>query len=235
MEKKRFLFMGNSHTYFHDMPEMFRRMCREGGYCEAEVFMLAQPGVTYGWHLAKETELRFALLYGDYDVLVLQQAAHSPCPSREETLRDGQELARLARNCGVEPVQIIPWAEKAKPEHQQEIYEIYGELIRRTGMRPIPIGNVFERAAETDGIPDLYWEDGEHGSPWGSYAAAAVLYAALSGRTPEGLKPEALSWIKVSDERGQMDWKSCAYPLEERACRNLQRLIWQTAGSSLFS
>lgn len=29
MEKKRFLFVGNSHTYFNDMPALFQKMCVE--------------------------------------------------------------------------------------------------------------------------------------------------------------------------------------------------------------
>lgn len=225
--KKRFLFLGNSHTYFNDMPELFRRMCEESGFCEAEVQMQAFPYVTYEKQLEWETSLRFAMVYGRFDYLIMQQAAHSPCPSKEETLRDGCEIIRQARSLGITPVQILPWAEKRLPEHQIEINEIYRELSKKAGIGLIPAGAVFERARETEDIPDLYWQDGEHGSPWGSYAVAAAIFSFLSGRSPVGLKNEALSFAKVSSLRAQESWQAISYPLEPDSCRKLQELVWQ--------
>lgn len=68
---KRFLFLGNSHTYFNDMPELVRRMCTESGFCEAEVQMQAFPYVTYEKQLEWETSLRFAMVYGGFDYLIM--------------------------------------------------------------------------------------------------------------------------------------------------------------------
>jgi len=225
MEKKKILFLGNSHTYFNDMPELFRRMCVESGFCQAEVSMMAYPYVTYETHLQWETSLRFALVYGKYDILIMQQAAHSPCPPREDTLRDGMEIIRQARKNHVTPMQILPWAEERKPEHQAEINSIYQELSRTAGVPLIPVGAVFEKARKRVDMPSLYWEDGEHGSPWGSYAAAAVIYASLSGRSPVGLKNEALSYAKASRLPGQTQWEACPYVLEPAACQRLQELV----------
>lgn len=143
--KKKILFLGNSHTYFNDMPELFRRMCEEGGFCQAEVSMLAFPSVTYEYHLQQETSLRFALVYGNYDILIMQQAAHSPCPSKEETLWDGGKIIRQARRCHTIPMQILPWAEEYRPEHQEEINSIYRELSEKEDVTLIPVGTVLSR------------------------------------------------------------------------------------------
>lgn len=227
MEKKKILFLGNSHTYFNDMPELFRRMCLEGGYCQAEVSMMAYPYVTYETHLQWETCLRFALVYGKYDILIMQQAAHSPCPSREDTLRDGMEIIRQSRKNHVSPLQIIPWAVKEKPERQAEINSIYQELSMTTRVPLLPVGAVFEKARKRGDIPSLYWEDGEHGSPWGSYAAAATIYASLTGKSPVGLKNEALFYAKADSLPGQTEWEPCPFVLEPAACLSLQKLVWE--------
>ena len=100
------LFLGNSHTFYNDMPQIFANICRERGR-DVEVAMQAHPGVTYGWHWKQLTELRFALMYGGFDYMVMQQAAHSPCPGREETLADAGRIIELARQCGVTPIQKI--------------------------------------------------------------------------------------------------------------------------------
>lgn len=226
METKRFLFLGNSHTYFNDMPRLFCRMCRETGLCVPEVSMLARPYATYADHLREETNLRFALVYGGYDYLIMQQAAHSPCPSEEETLRDGGEIIRLARAQGIVPLQILPWAEKAKPERQAELDSFYRRFAAQNGVELIPAGPVFARARTRADLPDLYWQDGEHASPWGSCAIAAALYGTLFRRSPEGLSPVSLAFSKVTDARGQEDWGPVPFPLEETACRALQALVW---------
>ena len=77
MAKKRHLrvlFIGNSHTYYHSLPEWFARMASEDGY-ECDVTMLAHPG----WYLhqhVKEPEVRFNIEYGHYDYVVLQEHSH---------------------------------------------------------------------------------------------------------------------------------------------------------------
>jgi len=225
MEKKRFLFLGNSHTYFNDMPELFRRMCQESGSCDAQVAMLARPYATYRDHLKEETALRFALLYGGYDYLIMQQAAHTPCPSEEETLCDGGEIIRLARAQGITPFQLLPWAEKAKPERQAELDYAYRQFAERNRVKLILAGTVFDRARARNDIPDLYWQDGEHASPWGSFAVAAALCGTLFHCAPEDLSPFSLTFDKTSEARGQEDWEPVPYPLEPNACRALQALI----------
>lgn len=227
MEKKRFLFVGNSHTYFNDMPELVRRMCVEIGFCEAEVCMQALPYATYGTHLEQEISLRFQMVYGNFDFLILQQAAHSPCPSGEETCCDARVLLRQARLNRIKPYQLLPWAEERFPEHQESLNSIYRRLADAEGIPLIPAGLVFERARVKKDLPSLYWQDGEHASPWGSYAVAATICSCLSGRSPVGLKPESLSYAKISKRPGQNQWGPHSFPLEADACRRLQKLVWE--------
>ena len=44
------LFIGNSHTYFNDMPHLFSDMCRKAGEAETDVTMIAYSGRTLAWH-----------------------------------------------------------------------------------------------------------------------------------------------------------------------------------------
>ena len=79
----RVLFVGNSHTYMNDMPQLFRETCERTTGVPTEVTRLAFSGRHLRWHLSEYFSLRFALLYGGYDYCVIQQAAH-PFPPREE-------------------------------------------------------------------------------------------------------------------------------------------------------
>ena len=67
IEKNSFniLFIGNSHTYFNDMPLMVQWRAEEDGY-DCRVVMLAHGD----WYLAQhveEPDVRFNILFGGYD------------------------------------------------------------------------------------------------------------------------------------------------------------------------
>ncbi|MBR4035113.1 MAG: hypothetical protein IKJ05_00085 [Oscillospiraceae bacterium] len=193
------LFIGNSHTFYNDMPQIFKNICDEKGK-DVEVAMQAFGGKTYGWHYGQMTELRFALLHGGFDYIVMQQAAHSPCPSKEETLTDGGKIIELARKCGVTPIQTMPWAEKRDPDHQKGMYDIYNTLSEMYGVKLAYAGNVFEDVFYNHPEIDMYWKDGEHASPYGSYTIAMSVYAAIFGESVKGLAPNSYYTYPVTDE-----------------------------------
>ena len=75
------LFIGNSHTYYNDMPFLVCQCAEEAGF-DCRVAMLAHGG----WHLAQhaeEQEVRFNILYGRYDYVILQEHAHPFAPEKE--------------------------------------------------------------------------------------------------------------------------------------------------------
>lgn len=193
------LFIGNSHTFYNDMPQIFKNICDEKGK-DVEVAMQAFGGKTYGWHYGQMTELRFALMHGGFDYIIMQQAAHSPCPAKEETLADGGKIIELARKCGVTPIQTMPWAEKRDPDHQKGMYDIYNTLSEMYGVKLAYAGNVFEDVFYNHPEIDMYWKDGEHASPYGSYTIAMSVYAAIFGESVKGLAPNSYNTYPVTDE-----------------------------------
>ena len=174
----RVLFVGNSHTYFHDMPAQFARMVREMTGEEPQIQMLAYSGRSLGWHREEYFALRFALLRGGFDYCVLQQQAH-PFPGEEVTEAALRQILPLCEKAGTRPVLFMTWAEKAKSENAPRMSRCYRSLAQRYDALLAPIGELFERFRGTD--IELYWRDGEHASPYGSYLIAASLAALLCG------------------------------------------------------
>ena len=111
------LFIGNSHTYFNDMPHLFADICRENG-AEAEVTMLAHGGRGWDFHLA-EPEVRFNIRYGGYDAVVLQHTAH-PMGDLDVMARCGRTLSQWVREAGARPILYMTWTTKADGEAAQE-------------------------------------------------------------------------------------------------------------------
>lgn len=176
------LFIGNSHTYFNDMPQTFADMCLKGAGEKTDVVMLAYSWKDLEWHMSTEYfTVRFNIMYGGYDYCVIQQAAH-PFPGEETTMKNTQRIAELCRAAGTVPVVIETWAEKAYPEHQQLLSRANREIASQAGALLAPVGTIFEKLRFERPDIDLFWKDGEHASPYGDLVIASCLYRLIGGR-----------------------------------------------------
>ena len=179
----RVLFIGNSHTFFNDMPATFRHIAAELTGEEPEVTMLAYGGRSLNWHREEFPAPRFALLHGRYDYCVLQQQTH-PFPPEEETRDPAQWFLDLCREAGTTPVLYETWAERDKPEHLEPIRGVFRRLAEESGALLAPVGEVFAALRQARPDIDLYWQDGAHTSPYGAYAAAACFARLLCRAAP---------------------------------------------------
>ncbi len=175
------LMIGNSHTYFNDMPHLFATMCESLGQEKPNVTMLAYSGRALRWHTKEYFSIRFALLYGNYDYCVIQQLGH-PFPGLEKTEPEVRALAALCKACGTKPVLYMTWAKKDDPEQISEISAAYRTLSERYDTLLAPIGELFETLRMRHPEIELYWRDGSHASKNASYLIAATFASLLTGR-----------------------------------------------------
>lgn len=188
---KRVLFIGNSHTYFNDMPFLFQfftrtEMAEKAGIEPALTTMIVHGGRMLSEHI-REEEVRYNIKFGGYDYVVLQQAAH-PFPGEEVLLRDGKTLSDWIHAAGAQMVAYMTWAEKRAPEHQAIMTESYTKLAEQNHGILAPVGAIWEKILQDKNAPvNLFFTDGEHASLCGSYLAAMVLFSAVYHISPVGL------------------------------------------------
>lgn len=169
----RILFIGNSHTYYNDMPHMFADICREH-YVETEITMLAHGGKGWDFHV-EEPEVKFNILYGGYDAVVLQHVAH-PMGDLSVMVQCGRKLIRWAQEAGARPILYMTWTTKADGEAAQEtMSNAYRELQKETGCELAPVGEKWWEYHRAHPEIELYAMDGQHASEAGSRLAAGVI------------------------------------------------------------
>ncbi|MCR4906246.1 MAG: hypothetical protein K6A33_09210 [Clostridiales bacterium] len=170
------LFIGNSHTYVNDMPLTVRRLAEDDGY-DCRVTMIAHGG----WFLAQhagEPDVRFDILYGGYDYVILQEHAHPFGPV--EKYRDAAlALNRLIREAGSIPVFYETWSMKAEPEMQAVMNRANREIAREIGAVLAPVGKEWQPYRDAHPDTDMYAGDGAHASAAGSAFAAAVIWRTI--------------------------------------------------------
>ena len=184
----KILFIGNSHTYMNDMPELVREMIENATGETCEVTMLAYSARSLKWHMGEEYfSERFNILHGKYDYCVIQEQAH-PMPEEVDTIEYSSRIIELCQKVNTVPVIFETWAEKKKPENQAEMNHRYQNLAKKTGALLAPIGGVWSAVMpelqDKYGV-DLYFRDGEHASAMGDCLVAMVLTNVITGKLPK--------------------------------------------------
>ena len=59
---------------------------------------------------------------------------------------------------------------------------------------------MFQRVEQEEKDIDLYWVDGEHASPYGSYVIAACAFARITGKSPVGLPYRSICSVPMDRE-----------------------------------
>jgi hypothetical protein len=192
----RVLFIGNSYTSMNDLPGTFASLVRSGGGA-VEVSMIAPGGAFLSDHAAS-ADVAKAIAGTAWTAVVLQE--QSLAPAAPET-RDGEmapaaaTLVAAVRQARAHSYLLETWAHRdGWPERgldraamQDAIDAAYRDVAAQTGASVVPAGEAWDRALHDAPAIDLWQEDGSHPAKAGTYLVACVLYASLTGRSPEGL------------------------------------------------
>lgn len=179
----RILFIGNSYTYYNDMPQMLAAMAAAGGH-ETDVKSVTEGGASLG-RLWRKGEALDVLAREHWDYVVLQEHSLLPLSDRramEHAMRLFDERIRAA---GARTVLYVTWARAFAPESQGAINAAYEGIGAELRACVVPVGPAWSIALARQPKPALYDSDESHPTLTGSYLAAYVFYRMLFGRLPD--------------------------------------------------
>lgn len=214
-EPVRVLFVGNSLTFYNDMPGMFAALADSGGH-QVQVAQSAFPGYSLARHSVDDrTTAKLEEQSWDYVILQEQSALPIIPGERDQSVVPAAlKLDGAIREQGAETVLFLTWAYRdGYPQGGHDGYEAMQAALRDSyvgiagelGASLAPVGAAWQQALEQDPELSLWEPDGIHPNAEGSYLAAAVFYAALFDESPAGLpytgekplSPETTSFLQI--------------------------------------
>lgn len=216
------LFIGNSYTRSNNLPYMVRRIAETiPDTAEFRVTAVANPGWDLARHWSTE-ETRTLIEDGGFTHVVLQGHSLTALQHRDEF----EDYARLFDHAidriGARTVLYETWARRPgsgayRREHiaespvdmQAQVTECYIQLARTLGADLAPAGRAFLFAQSRVPDAELFRSDGAHPSPYGTFLAAAVLYATIA-----------------HDDPRRSPWRP--YPMPRRLASELRDVAWRT-------
>jgi len=196
----RVLFVGNSYTYFENLPQVVSVLSEKTGT------VLLTGKITIGgaklsehWRGARGLNTREKIRKGNYDIVVLQEWSLGTVNERDSAVYYLGLFSKLAREAGAEPYYYLTWGREKIPQQQDVISVVYRETAALNRATVVPAGEAWARARALRPEIKLYDPDGTHPSDLGTFLTACVFVATITGELPETISGVPA----VRDSRGE--------------------------------
>ncbi len=185
-EGRRILFIGNSLTYWNDLPLIVQALADSAGGASLAVMTVAFPDYNLDDHRAQGAAER-AIALGGWEVVVLQQGPSSLPENRAQLRASVGLLNGDIRAVSAMPALYSVWPQNARRGDFDAAMESYRLAAQDVNGLLFPVAAAWLAAWARDPALALYSPDGLHPSVAGSYLAALVMYGVLYDRSPVGL------------------------------------------------
>lgn len=173
------LFVGNSYTYYNNMPEIVAGFAAMAGVplqIKAHTMGAAQLGTIWGLR-----PTRYLLQDEKWDFVVLQEQSTLPLTATGRMRDSIRTFDEAIKKIGARTILYVTWARENLPRTQETITKAYVDIGSEFGALLAPVGPAWQFALEADPKMPLFDPDGTHPSPTGSYLAACTLFLVISG------------------------------------------------------
>ena len=213
----RILMLGNSYTYFSDMPRILSALLTDNGV-ENRVDSVTVGGRKLYENLNPEDDshqkIKALCELDQYDALILQEQSYFALVEYEKFLEGVRGCADLVnagrtvlyatwgRKQGSELLAARGWTSAGMTAFLAEAYERAADEI---GAESAHVGKCFAAIAAAHPEIELYDPDLSHPSYIGSCVAALVLYKTLVGNLPTGTQCLQLDEQTALQIKAQID------------------------------
>lgn len=193
----RVLFVGNSYTYFWNLPQTVQAMSQASENTFILTHQSTAGGVNWKQHWEGDKKLRSRELIenGNWDYVVLQNHSKSTIDNLDQFHEYGEKFISLVRAQKAEPILYMTWAREYNPLMQSTISEGYRKLGEKHSVKIVPVGEIWSKVRDLRPDLRLFDPDGSHPSPAGVYLSATTFFAFFTNESatlvPKRIKTES--------------------------------------------
>ncbi|GAB5551772.1 MAG: hypothetical protein Sapg2KO_13630 [Saprospiraceae bacterium] len=198
---KDILFVGNSYTYFWNLPQVVAQMAVERDIA-ITTRQSTSGGTNLGQHYRGAKALKSVELIqsGDFNIVVLQDHSRRAIDAPDSLMYYGALLGEMVKKSGAQPYVYLTWARQWDPSMQDPITKEYMALAKKINAKVVPVGLAWEKAREINPHFPLYDQDQSHPSSLGTYLSACVFFAVMTDQSPVGLPNRLITTDKDGEK-----------------------------------
>lgn len=204
-DEVKVLFIGNSFTFYNDLPGMLEVLAREN-HKRVAAKTVARGGATLQDHWDRGDAVK-TLREGHWDFVVLQDRSGRVRSDPEVVLTSARLFDDEIEKVGAKTLLYVTPTYKGQVEAQQATLRGYAAVAESLGATVVPVGVAFHGVYSALPDVELHAQDRVHPGPKGTLLAAVVFYAVIFGDLPEIL-PAANPGINLDDAEKTLFRKS---------------------------
>ena len=188
---ERVLFVGNSFTFYFNLPLVVESMADEKGI-DLDVYQSTAGGASLKdhWNGKKNLTTRSIIREGSFSKIILQDYSTNPVMKTDESMQYFKKFIDLI-NVQKSDIYLygtwpVPMMKGRKFSGVDPIQKALKPLESRN-IQIVPVGTAFRLFKQEHPNIPLYTSDNKHPSPVGVYLAACVFLKTLTGVSPDGL------------------------------------------------
>jgi hypothetical protein len=187
-EKVRILFIGNSYTYFGNLPQIVAIISDQTAKkLVTKKSVAGGASLSEHWRGERGLQTREIIEHGKYDIVVLQDHSMAAL-NQPDTLRKYVRLfCDLIKKSKAKPYLYITWAREKDPQNQETISKVYREAAKENDAEVVPVGEAWALALKEKPDFDIYDSDGSHPTKLGTFLAACVFSEVFLSQIPREL------------------------------------------------
>ncbi len=236
----RVLFIGNSYTYFNNLPVMLERVAASvTPPRRIETKMVVEGGATLR-RLWEQKKALGVIQNEQWDYVVLQEQSTlgvnfmiegvNRITDYAEFHKSVRRFDEAIRARGAKTVLYATWARKEATEQDQAMLDYaYVSIAKELHALVAPVGIVWQAVRKAKPDLELYNRDGSHPSPAGTYLAASCFLATLLNVDPTGAAAEITG--PAVDVEGQANRDRRLAKLDQPTASLLQSEAWKIHSS----
>lgn len=190
-EKKdsiQILFVGNSYTYFENMPQIVSLIS-----ANTKTKLVTKKSVVGGsklsehWLGKRGLKTQELIKNGNFDIVVLQDHSMAAIKEPDSLFKYSKLLCDLIKENGAKPYLYMTWAREKVPQYQEIIHEVYAKAAVQNDAILVPVGDAWKLARELRPTIKLYDEDGSHPNKLGAFLTACTFAGTILEKVPDDL------------------------------------------------
>ncbi|WP_298790919.1 SGNH/GDSL hydrolase family protein [uncultured Allomuricauda sp.] len=171
------LFIGNSLTYFNDLPVLVRERVQAQGN-EVTVRMVAYPNYAIVDHWA-DGEVQQLISSQDYDYVIIQQGPSSQSDGRQMLIESGKLYSDLCEQNNAKLCYFMVWPSINNYSTFDGVIKNYTDAAAMNNAILLPVGEIWKAYIDNTNNYEYYGPDGFHPSEKGSEVAADIIVERL--------------------------------------------------------
>lgn len=185
IEMYEILFVGNSRTYYHDIPRIICDMIAADGVYVNYV----QDTKGYSYLIDHEDNFNKYIDKYQFSHVILQEFSRGPIENYDKFYG---AVTKFAEKVKVEKAELIlyqtwgyhnyNWQGYSKYEMLEKLVEANDKVAFDTQAKVTRVGEAFKLFEETYGLEPSLYDDENHQSLYGAFLSACVHYSMLTGR-----------------------------------------------------